>query len=197
MSETAHRIRLDTPLGPVRLRWRAGRLVAVDLDGDPEPPPGSEGPDAESQAVILDWFSAYFRDPAGGHADPAFLARLPLAPAATEFQRRLRIALWSIPPGRTLAYGELARRLGSAPRAVGQACRRNPCPILVPCHRVVAADGLGGFSGATAGAHLALKRWLLAHEGWSGVSADGGAVEPAGSPPVPRGRSGPSRTLAP
>ena len=73
--------------------------------------------------------------------------------------------LLETPDGRTLTYGEIARRLKSAPRAVGQACGRNPYPVAVPCHRVVASDGgLGGFANANGGYLLDTKRWLLAHE---------------------------------
>lgn len=83
----------------------------------------------------------------------------------TEFQIRVWRAMRRIPRGRTLSYGELARRLHSSPRAVGNACRRNPLPLLIPCHRVVAANGLGGFSGKRDGQPLAIKTWLLRHEG--------------------------------
>jgi methylated-DNA-[protein]-cysteine S-methyltransferase len=90
---------------------------------------------------------------------------LPLALQGTLFQRRLWAELTRIPFGQTRTYGEIARLLGSSPRAVGQACRANPCPIVVPCHRVVAIKGLGGFAGDTSGCKLAVKRWLLDHEG--------------------------------
>jgi methylated-DNA-[protein]-cysteine S-methyltransferase len=63
-----------------------------------------------------------------------------------------------------MTYGELAQRLKSSARAVGNACRRNPIAIVVPCHRVVAASGDGGFMGKRTGHALAIKRWLLAHE---------------------------------
>ena len=92
---------------------------------------------------------------------------LPLAPRGTPFQERVWRALREIPYGATLSYGELARRLGDprATRAVGAANGRNPLSIVVPCHRVVGADGsLTGFGGG-----IARKRWLLAHEGALGV----------------------------
>jgi methylated-DNA-[protein]-cysteine S-methyltransferase len=89
---------------------------------------------------------------------------LPLAIEGSEFQLRLWAALCEIPCGKTLTYGELARRLGVDPRAVGQACGDNRLPIVIPCHRVVAANGLGGFAHATRGYLLEAKRWLLAHE---------------------------------
>ena len=93
---------------------------------------------------------------------------LPLLVEGTPFQRRLWDALCEIPRGKTLTYGELAQRLGDASvamcRAVGQACGDNRLPIVIPCHRVVAANGLGGFAHATSGYLLDAKRWLLAHE---------------------------------
>jgi len=90
-----------------------------------------------------------------------FTARLDLR-RGTPFQRRVWAALGRIPLGKTLSYGELARRVGApgAARAVGQAVGANPLPILIPCHRVIAASGkLGGFS-----AGVEIKRWLLGHE---------------------------------
>jgi len=90
---------------------------------------------------------------------------LPLAPSGTEFQRQVWQALQAIPPGEVRAYGELARLVDSGPRAVAGACRRNPIALVIPCHRVVAADGIGGYSGATGGDAVARKRWLLAREG--------------------------------
>lgn len=82
----------------------------------------------------------------------------------TPFQRRVWRALQRIPVGQVMSYGQLARRLKTSARAVGNACRRNPIPIIVPCHRVVAASGDGGFMGKRGGRPLAIKRWLLAHE---------------------------------
>ena len=97
-------------------------------------------------------------------ADPEMRFDLPLAVEGTPFQRRLWQALCEIPRGKTLTYGELARRLSAEPRAVGQACGDNRLPIVIPCHRVVAADGIGGFAHATGGYLIEAKRWLLAHE---------------------------------
>ncbi len=96
--------------------------------------------------------------------DPNTRFDLPLLIEGTEFQRQLWDALCEIPRGKTLTYGELARRLGVEPRAVGQACGDNRLPIVIPCHRVVAADGIGGFGHATGGYLLEAKRWLLVHE---------------------------------
>jgi len=99
--------------------------------------------------------------------DPGFRFDLPLALRGSEFQRRVWQTLRDIPCGQVRTYGELARHLDSVARAVGQACRSNPFPPLVPCHRVMAANSLGGFAGSDDqnGFTLGVKRWLLAHEG--------------------------------
>src|ERR671930_1652000 len=97
-----------------------------------------------------------------GNADTVF--DLPLLIEGTAFQRQLWEALCEIPRGKTLTYGELARRLGVDARAIGQACGDNRLPIVIPCHRVVATDGIGGFAHATTGYLLEAKRWLLMHE---------------------------------
>ncbi len=99
----------------------------------------------------------YFSAP---HSHPA----TELLPRGTPFQQRVWQALRDIPPGLPCTYGELARRLGSSARAVAGACRANPVPLLIPCHRVVAAHGAGGYMGATEGEPLRLKNWLLNHE---------------------------------
>ncbi len=96
--------------------------------------------------------------------DPDARFELPLAIEGTPFQRSVWQAMCAIPRGRTRTYGELARALGGEARAVGQACGDNRLPIVIPCHRVVAADGTGGFAHATDGYLIEAKRWLLLHE---------------------------------
>lgn len=107
-------------------------------------------------------------------ADPASPFELPLATAGTPFQRAVWQAIAAIPRGTTRTYGELAAALGSAPRAVGQACGANPFPLVVPCHRVIArGGGLGGFNRQGGGFLLDVKRWLLRHEGCCPPAAAG------------------------
>ena len=72
--------------------------------------------------------------------------------------------LKNIPSGKVVSYGELAKRLGTSARAVGNACRKNPVPVVIPCHRVVSATGIGGYAGDTSGDLLKIKSWLLQHE---------------------------------
>lgn len=90
---------------------------------------------------------------------------LPVQLEGTDFQKKVWKALQKIPVGQVKTYGELAAELNTSPRAVGNACRRNPIPFIIPCHRVVSKTGIGGFSGATEGEYLVIKRKLLRHEG--------------------------------
>ncbi len=100
-------------------------------------------------------------------ADPDFQFSLPLIEVGSAFQRKVWGAISSIPRGTVRTYGQIAKHIGSAPRAVGQACGANWFPLIIPCHRVTAAGGLGGFSNHDDenGFHLGVKRWLLRHEG--------------------------------
>jgi len=99
--------------------------------------------------------------------DPQFRFDLPLAPADTPFRQRFRDHLTHIPVGESRTYGELARMMHTAPRAIGGACGANAIAVVVPCHRVVGSRGaLGGFMHATNDEPLAIKRWLLQHEGY-------------------------------
>jgi methylated-DNA-[protein]-cysteine S-methyltransferase len=100
-------------------------------------------------------------------SDPGYRFTVPLEPAGTSFQRRVWAALSAIPRGQSRTYGEVARVVRTAPRAVGQACGANRIALIIPCHRVVGAQGsLGGFMNAADGDPIAIKRWLLAHEGY-------------------------------
>ena len=108
-------------------------------------------------------------------ADPDAPFELPLAQLGSVFQRKVWAAIAQIARGQVRTYGDVARLIGSAPRAVGQACGANWFPILIPCHRVTAASGLGGFAhhDDATGFHLGVKRWLLAHEGVAGMAGMG------------------------
>lgn len=145
---------VDSPIGRLGVVTRDGRLCSVDyLTGSAALKKPVESFDKEVAAQL----QAYFRD-------PRFKFTLPLCAAASDFQQRLRKQLTKIKPGRPETYGSMAQRLGSAPRAVGAALRANPVPLVVPCHRVVAANDVGGYSGKRHGRLPAIKRWLLNHE---------------------------------
>lgn len=89
---------------------------------------------------------------------------VPLMTRGSEFQQKVWSELEAIPSGQTRTYGEIARKVGSSPRAIGGACRRNPVAVIVPCHRVVSASGAGGYAGDTRGDNMQVKLWLLDHE---------------------------------
>lgn len=96
--------------------------------------------------------------------DAGSVIDLPFELNGTHHQCNVWQAMLDIPVGETRTYGELAEHLGSSPRAVGQACGNNPLPIVIPCHRVVGRQGLGGFMHRADDGALDIKRWLLAHE---------------------------------
>ena len=142
---------IDTPAGPLLIVESGGKIAEIRFAAGTE----SDRDDTPLLRRVTEQITEYFAG-ARRHFD------LPLAPAATAFQARVRAAMQDIPYGQTRSYGELAHSAGGAPRAIGQACGANPLPLVVPCHRVVAANGLGGYSG---GRGLATKRALLALEG--------------------------------
>ncbi len=144
------RLTVDSPIGSLTLEATDGAITSLDW--------GSDGTDDTRSNILQE---------ARAQLDAYFAGRLqvfdlPLAPAGTAFQKSVWREMSKIPYGETLHYGDLARRLDTAARAVGGACGRNPIPVIIPCHRVVAGNGLGGYSGK---GHLETKRYLLKHEG--------------------------------
>lgn len=153
-SAPSFQARLDTPFGLVGVRTEGDALAEIVYL------PRSAGALAPANALAeraCGQIEKYV-------ADPGYRFRLPLKQIGTAFQRRVWQQISAIPWGETRTYGELARALRSAPRAVGQACGANYFPLVIPCHRVVAAKGLGGFAHTSDGYLIAVKRWLLLHE---------------------------------
>ena len=140
------RISLPSPIGSLIVTEKGGCIVAVDWGEEVE---------AESSALLNEarqQLGEYF---AGERTE----FQLALDPLGTAFQQRVWAAMQAIPIGQTQSYGEMARALGTAPRALGGACGRNPIPIIIPCHRVLGSNGsLGGYSGMNG---VETKRWLL------------------------------------
>lgn len=157
----AYQVVIATPIGMIGIRM-AGEAVS-ELDFLPADAPERAPTDVATQTVVTQ-LQGYFHDPRA-------LVTVVLAPEGTVFQQRVWKALQTIPAGTVLTYGELAARLGTAARAIGGACRSNPIPILIPCHRVVARQGLGGYAGEVTGDPLNIKRWLLRHEGMDDPTA--------------------------
>lgn len=145
---------LDTPFSVLRVDCSEDEVLGLEYVARG----GKQAPSGPFQKRIADQIRAYLKSPANGFD-------LPLHTNGTLFQQRVWAALLSIPVGQVRSYGDIAAELNSSARAVGNACRANPIPLIIPCHRVVAAAGIGGFSGKTAGARITLKRRLLAHEG--------------------------------
>ena len=143
---------MNTPLGQITLFEADATLVALEWGRAPEPGTSPSALLIEARSQL----DAYF-DRRRQTFD------LPLAPAPTPFQNSVRAAMLSIPFGSVRSYGDLATDIASGARAVGTACGRNPLPLIVPCHRVVAAAGrIGGYTG---GMGLDTKRALLRFEG--------------------------------
>jgi methylated-DNA-[protein]-cysteine S-methyltransferase len=150
------------PFGGIRLFASGGVLVGIDVL-----PAHAVANDREG----LSWSGGSLRE-AGEQMlryleDPRYEFILPVRLQGTPFQQRIWQALKDIPAGRNFSYGSLAKRLETGPRAVASACKSNRFPILIPCHRAVSANGLGGYCGETDGPMLEIKRWLLSHEGCS------------------------------
>lgn len=95
---------------------------------------------------------------------PGMTFNLQMYATGTPFQIKVWKELQKIPVGKVMTYGDLAKRLKTSARAVGNACRRNPLPVVIPCHRVVSKNSLGGYSGSASGELLKIKEWLLKHE---------------------------------
>lgn len=149
---------VQTAIGPLRLSATPQGLSCVEFDAPAAEDPSVRGTDPGAARVLrkaIDQIERYFKGALTHFA-------LPLAPVGTDFQKRVWKQLGMIPYGSTTTYGAIARSLGdpNATRAVGLANGSNPIPIVVPCHRVIGADGgLTGFGGG-----LERKRWLLDHE---------------------------------
>ncbi|KVW97316.1 methylated-DNA--[protein]-cysteine S-methyltransferase [Thiobacillus denitrificans] len=150
----AHDVILTAPMCRLGASFTGGALTRLDFL--PLDTPVSTQLDARARQLARE-LDAYWQNPAHP-IDVLFV------PQGTPFQLRVWRTLMAIPAGQQTTYGTLAKLLGTAPRAVGQACGANPLPILIPCHRVVAASGLGGFMHSSSGAPLDVKTWLLAHE---------------------------------
>ena len=141
---------LHTPVGDISVAEENGCLVAADW--------GWARDQIETSLLrsVRDMLHAYF------DGAPVSFADLPFGPKGSEYRLRVWRALQTIPFGETRTYADIARAAGGSPRSVGTANRLNPIPILIPCHRVVAGGGIGGYSG---GEGVATKRFLLQLEG--------------------------------
>lgn len=145
--------KIGVPVFDVELALTLRGSVIVDASWCLEPLAASIDTTCLAQRV-----QQYLLDPDGTEL------QLELLSQGSEFSNRVWRALSAIPVGRTLTYAELAKRLDSAPRAVAAGCRQNPYAGIIPCHRVVASNGIGGFMGQADGEFVALKSRLLDYE---------------------------------
>lgn len=145
---------IKLPFSTLGVITRDEKLQAIDLLPHNT---GTLAPQDPLAREVIAQLDAYCRN-------SRFCFELPLVKSATTFQQRVREALLAIPVGQVLSYAELADRLDSGARAVAMACRHNPLPVIVPCHRIVAKNSVGGYAGATSGKPVEIKRWLLEHE---------------------------------
>lgn len=145
---------VDTPVGAIGVRTQQEQLIEVEYLGQGV---GARKPASAFDREVERQLKAYFRQ-------QDFVFHLPVQSSGTAFQRKVWALMLKIPAGKTRTYGDVARELGSSPRAVGNACRANPLPLVVPCHRIVSANGIGGFAGQRSGEKIDIKQWLLQHE---------------------------------
>lgn len=146
---------IETPVGKLSISSTGGHVTGIGFVHSNH---RLRGPSGIFLKQVASRIRRYMRKPES-------LADVPVKITGTSFQLAVWDALRKIPPGEVMTYGDLADKLGSGARAVGNACRENPVPILIPCHRVVAANGLGGFAGQRHGKAIDRKHWLLVHEG--------------------------------
>jgi methylated-DNA-[protein]-cysteine S-methyltransferase len=147
---------IKTPFAHLGISIIDDRLEAIDfIESRNEIKPGNE-----STLNVCNQIRQYLHDPKFNDQFD-----FPCSSAGTPFQQKVWNALKHIPAGQVVTYGELAKKLGTSARAVGNACRKNPIPVVIPCHRVVSSSGIGGYAGDTSGDLLKIKSWLLQHEG--------------------------------
>ena len=147
--------KLEAPFAVIGIRTRAERVT--ELEYLPLGAATLKPIDAFSREVCRQ-LKAYFQR-------SEFDLDLPFEWHGTDYQQRVWEAVRAIPRGAMRSYLDVAQTIGSAPRPVGTACGANRIPLLIPCHRVVGSDGLGGFMHSRGGKPLEIKRWLLRHEG--------------------------------
>ncbi len=145
---------IDTSIGAVEIVYQNEHLSRINLNCQKLPSMELTKFEKNVQAQLDSYF-----------ADARFEFNLPVAITGTPHQKAVWAQMQKIPAGNVMTYGEIAKLIGSSGQAVGNACRQNPVPILIPCHRVVAANAIGGFAGATQGVLVKIKQSLLAHEG--------------------------------
>ncbi len=141
---------INSPIGKLGFEFTDESLTAVHFDVEAPVTPATTVLEKQVKMQINSYLSGKLAQ-----------FTLPIELSGTDFQKRVWLQLQKIPFGQTISYGDLAKKLDTSARAVGNACRKNPVPVIIPCHRVVAKQGIGGFSGQTEGLQIDRKRQLL------------------------------------
>lgn len=146
---------MDSPVGRIYIETEGESLIKLEYHSKKKVTSHKLG---KFSAKVKKQIQNYFKSAKSNLTVPVSLE-------GTDFQKKVWAALQKIPVGQTRTYGDISDKLKSSPRAVGNACRANPVPLIVPCHRVIASSGIGGFGGKTSGRNIDCKSWLLRHEG--------------------------------
>ena len=144
----------DTPLGDLSITHDGSQLLSLRFQLEDHSTGNFSVFDQRIQSAVTAYLDL-----------PTYAFDLSFKLLGTPFQQSVWQALLEIPLGQTLTYGGLAKKLNTSARAIGNACRNNPLPLIIPCHRIVAANGLGGYCGAVSGDPIQNKCWLLKREG--------------------------------
>lgn len=142
----------NTPIGSLSIQMQASLLGKIEWLSNKICEPSSDIPMQLEQTLNHYWYTAKID------------YTIPLLEQGTVFQKTVWQALCCIPIGQTKTYGKLAQTLNTSPRAIANACRNNPFPLIIPCHRIIAKTGPGGYAGQTSGPMLTIKQALLLHE---------------------------------
>lgn len=145
-----------SPLGNIQLTFNDDKLISINYTATKS----NNQPQNQLTTKTINELNKYFNN-------PNYKFNIDLELNGTPFQQKVWQALQKIPTGKLVTYGDLAKQLNTSPRAIGNACRSNPIPIIIPCHRVVAQNDLGGYSGKQHGKMMNIKKWLIQHENGS------------------------------
>lgn len=144
---------IETPIGLLGIKVADEKVIGIEFLANAE----TFIPKDKFTLHVIKDLQQYFKN-------PTHKFKLALNISGSDFQKKAWAAIAKIPSGKTASYGELAKLLHTSPRAIGNACKTNPIPLIIPCHRVTAKDGIGGFSGVISGTPISIKSFLLEHE---------------------------------
>lgn len=154
MSAAPYYCVIESPIGRLGFNLSQDRLIKLSFE---ENTIELKRPEKPLEKMIASQLQCYF-------LDAKFKFNMTYKLYGTTFQREVWHLLCEIPVGMVRTYKDLANVLKTSPRAIGQACKSNPLPLIVPCHRVIGQKNLGGFAGDKSGRLISIKKWLLAHE---------------------------------